>query len=150
MGGFPVVIRFSAGIIPYENITFIVSCTIERIINFFSPHQHELVQNQLSYLLKGVFSQRLIPRADAPGLIPAYESMVLSPSISRLIRENKLWEIPKYITSGDVYGMKSFHQCLLELVEAGKISTAVALEYADKKEELELEFRNRGLKGSGQ
>lgn len=122
--------------------------TIERIINFFSPHQHELIQNQLSYLLKGVFSQRLIPRADTPGLIPAYESMVLSPSIARLIRENKLWEIPKYISSGDVYGMKSFHQCLLELVESGKISTAVALEYADKKEELELEFRNRGLKDS--
>lgn len=139
------------GVLVFSTLhTVNATSTIERVINFFSPHQHELIQNQLSYLLKGVFSQRLIPRADAPGLIPAYESMVLSPSVARLIRENKLWEIPKYISSGDVYGMKSFHQCLLELVEGGKISTAVALDFADKKDELELEFRNRGLKDPGQ
>jgi len=94
--------------------------------------------------LKGVFSQRLIPRCDKPGLVPAFESMVLSPSVSRLIRENKLWEIPKYIDSGDIYGMRSFHKSLLELVESGKISFEVALEYADKKEELEMELRSRG------
>ena len=70
--------------------------------------------------------------------------MVLSPSVSRLIRENKLWEIPKYIDSGDIYGMRSFHKSLLELVESGKISFEVALEYADKKEELEMELRSRG------
>ncbi|MCM8787228.1 MAG: PilT/PilU family type 4a pilus ATPase [Candidatus Omnitrophica bacterium] len=119
--------------------------TIERIVNFFPPHQHALILNQLSSLLKGVLSLRLLPRADISGLIPAYEVMVLSPSISRLIRENKLWEIPKYIATGDVYGMKSFQQCIFELVEKKKITSEVALEYADKKEELELELRNKGL-----
>jgi twitching motility protein PilT len=121
------------------------SSTIDRLINFFPPHQHHLVLEQLSYLLKGVFSQRLLPRQDKSGLIPAYESMVLSPSISRLLIENKVWEIPKYITSGDIYGMKSFHQCLLELVMTKKITPEVALEYADKREELEMELRNKGL-----
>ncbi|MCM8832180.1 MAG: PilT/PilU family type 4a pilus ATPase [Candidatus Omnitrophica bacterium] len=119
--------------------------TIERIVNFFPPHQHTLILNQLSYLLRGILSLRLLPRADISGLIPAYEVMVLSPSISRLIRENKLWEIPKYIATGDIYGMKSFNQCLFELVEKKKITPYVALEYADKKEELELELRNKGL-----
>jgi twitching motility protein PilT len=121
------------------------SSTIERIINFFPPHQHHLILNQLSSLLKGVISLRLLPRTDQPGLIPAYEIMILSPSISRLLRENKLWEIPKYISSGDVYGMKSFHQCLIRLVEEKKISSEIALEYADRKEELEMELRNRNL-----
>lgn len=119
--------------------------TIERIINFFPPHQHHLILDQLSFLLKGVLSQRLLPRLGAKGLIPAYEAMVLSPSIARLIRENKVSEIPKFISSGDVYGMKSFHQCLVELVEKKEVSTEVALEYADKREELELELRNKGL-----
>ena len=118
--------------------------TVERIVNFFPSYQHNFVLNQLSFLLKGVFSQRLIPRCDKPGLVPAFESMVLSPSVSRLIRENKLWEIPKYIDSGDIYGMRSFHKTLLELVESGKISSEVALDYADKKEELEMELRSQG------
>jgi twitching motility protein PilT len=134
------------GVLVFSTLhTVNAASTVERIINFFPPHQHSLILNQLSFLLKGVVSMRLIPREDKSGLIPAYEIMVLSPSISRLIRENKLWEIPKYITTGDVYGMKSFHQCLLELVVARKISPENALQYADKREELELELRNKGL-----
>jgi len=125
--------------------TINATSTIERVINFFPPHQHVFIRHQLASLLKGVFSQRLLPRLDSPGLIPAYESMMLSPSISRLIREDKLWEIPKYITSGDVYGMKSFKQCLLDLVGSKLISPETALEYADKKEELEMELRNKGF-----
>ena len=61
------------------------------------------------------------------------------------MREDKLFEIPKYISKGDVYGMKSFHQCLLGLVEEKKVTPQVALEYADKKEELEMELRNKEL-----
>jgi len=133
------------GVLVFSTLhTINAASTVERIVNFFPSHQHNFVLNQLSFLLKGVFSQRLIPRHDKPGLVPAFESMVLSPSVSRLIRENKLWEIPKYIDSGDIYGMRSFHKSLLELVESGKISFEVALEYADKKEELEMELRSRG------
>jgi len=134
------------GVLVFSTLhTVNATSTIERIINFFPPHQHALIMNQLSFLLKGVLSQRLLPRADEASLIPAYEAMVLSPSVARLIRENKIWEIPKYMSSGDIYKMKTFHQCLIELVESGKVNSQVALEYADKKEELELELRNRGL-----
>ena len=90
-------------------------------------------------------SLRLIPRIDTEGLIPAYEALTLSPTISRLLRENKSWEIPKYIASGDIYGMKTFNQCLLELIEARKISPQVALQSSDKREELEMHLRNKGL-----
>lgn len=117
--------------------------TVERLVNFFQPQQHHFVFNQLSFFLKGVVSLRLLPRLDAKGLIPAYEVMSLSPTISSLIRENKLWKMPKYIASGEIYGMKSFNQCLLELIEAGKISSEVALEHSDKTEELKLQLRNK-------
>ncbi len=134
------------GVLVFSTLhTVNASSTVERIVNFFPPHQHSLVLTQLSSLLKGVISQRLIPRVDTEGLIPAYEVMTLSPTISRLLRENKSWEIPKYIASGDIYGMKSFNQCLIELVEAKKISSESALENSDKKEELEMQLRNKGL-----
>ena len=119
--------------------------TIDRIRNFFPPHQHSFILDQLSSLLKGVISLRLIPRIDRGGLIPAYEIVTLSPSVSRLIRENKIWEIHKYISKGDIYGMKSFHQCLVELVENKQVDPHVALDYADKREELELDLRSRRL-----
>lgn len=125
--------------------TINASTTVERIMNFFPPEQHHLVAHQLSFLLKGVVSLRLLPRADVEGLIPAYEVMALSPTISSLIRENQLWEMPKYIATGDVYGMKTFNQCLLELIEEKKVSAQVGLEYSDKKEELGLQLRHRNL-----
>ena len=121
------------------------SSTIERVVNFFSPQQHHFIFSQLSSLLKGVVSLRLLPRLDARGLIPAYEVLTLSPTVSSLIRENKLWEIPKYIASGQIYGMKTFNQCLMELVEAKVISMQVALEYSDKKEELQLQSRHKDI-----
>jgi len=125
--------------------TINASSTVERIVNFFPPHQHKLVFTQLSMLLKGVISQRLVPCADGQGLIPAYEIMTSSPTVSRLLRENKTWELPKYIASGAIYGMKSFNQCLLALVEEKKIFPQAALETADKREELELQLRNKEL-----
>lgn len=132
------------GVLVFSTVhTVDATSTVERIVNFFPSQQHHFVFNQLSSLLKGVVSLRLIPRIDVEGLIPAYEVMTLSPTISSLIRENKLWEMPKYIGTGDIYGMKTFNQCLSELVEAKKISTESALEYSDKKDELSLQLRHK-------
>jgi len=76
------------------------SQTVERLINLFPPHQHQEVKNQLATLLKGVISLRLVPAKNGPGRVPAYETMLLTPTISRLIREGKVWEIPQYIDDG--------------------------------------------------
>ncbi len=119
--------------------------TIERIVNFFPPDQHDLVFNQLSSLLKGAMSLRLVPRADGKGLIPAYEVMTLSPGISTVIRERKLWEIPKYVSTGEVHGMKSFNQCLSQLVEEKKITTNTALDKSNNREDLALYLRRKEM-----
>jgi len=119
--------------------------TVERVVNFFPPRQHDLVFNQLSTLLKGVMSLRLLPRSDGAGLIPAYEIMTLSPGVSTLIRERKIWEIPNYIMTGEIHGMKSFNQRLLELVEGGCISTETALEYSNNREDLAVALRKKEI-----
>jgi pilus retraction protein PilT len=115
--------------------------TIERIINFFPPHQHQEICNQLSSLLKGVISLRLIPLKDQQGRVPAYEVMLLTPTISRLIRERKILEITKFIEDGEVFGMKSFSQSLANMVNEGKVSEEDALNFADSREEFMLALR---------
>lgn len=115
--------------------------TVERVINFFPPHQHEEVRTQLSSLLKGVISLRLLPMKDGPGRIPAYETMLLTPTISRLIREGKIWEITPFIEDGTVFGMQSFNQSLVKLVREGKVAEEVAASYADNKDEFILALK---------
>ncbi len=115
--------------------------SVERIINFFPPHQHQEVKNQLASILKGVISLRLLPLKDGTGRIPAYEVMLLTPTVSRLIREGKIWEIPQFIEDGGVFGMQSFTQSLVKLVQEGKIGEAEAAEFADSKDEFTLALR---------
>ena len=117
------------------------SQSVGRIINFFPPHQHEEKRVQLSYLLKGVISLRLIPLKSGQGRVPAYEVMLLTPTISRLIREGKIWEIPQFIEEGGIMGMQSFTQSLVKLVNEGKISEETAAEFADSKDEFLLTLR---------
>jgi len=112
--------------------------TIERIVNFFPPYEHQEIKNRLSSLLKGVISLRLLSRKDGSGRLPAYEVMLLTPTISRLIREGKIWEIPQYIDDGGIFGMQSFTQSLVKLVREGKIAEEEAASFADNKEEFGL------------
>lgn len=115
--------------------------TAQRIMNFFPPHQHAEIRMQLSFLLKGVVSLRLVPRSDGRGRIPAFETMVLTPTISRLLREGGFADIPRFLEEGSLFGMESFKQSLASLVGSGKVSPEEAYKYADSKEELELEIK---------
>ena len=115
--------------------------TVQRIISFFPPHQHGEIRMQLSFLLKGVVSLRLVPKADGSGRVPTYEAMALTPTISRLIREGALAEIPRFLEEGALFGMSSFKQSLARLVKENKISVEEAFKYADSKEDLELEIK---------
>jgi len=117
------------------------SQTVERIINFFPQYQHQEVRHQVAGLLKGVISLRLVPLKSGTGRIPAYEAMLQTPTISRLIRENKIWEIPQYIEEGAVYGMQSFTQSLIKLVKEGKISEDAAANFSDNKDEFSLALK---------
>lgn len=115
--------------------------TVQRIINFFPPHQHAEIRMQLSFLLKGVISLRLASKIDGSGRIPACETMTLTPTISRLIREGALADITRFLEEGALFGMESFKQCLARLVRENKITAEEAYKYADSREELELEIK---------
>ncbi len=114
---------------------------ITRIINFFPPHLHEEVRMQLSIILKGVVSLRLLPRVDQTGRIPAFETMVVTPTIARLIREGNVNQIQSFIDEGELFGMQSFKKSLVNLVRAGLVNEDEARKFADSKDEFNLELR---------
>ncbi|MCK9603028.1 MAG: PilT/PilU family type 4a pilus ATPase [Candidatus Omnitrophica bacterium] len=121
--------------------TINTSQSVERILNFFPPYQHNEIRIRLSYLLKGVISLRLVPLKEGPGRVPAYEAMLLTPTIARLIREGKDWEIQQFLEDGEIFGMQSFNQSLIKLVKSGKVTEEEALNFADNKEEFIMSLR---------
>ena len=116
--------------------TISTSHTIERVVNFFQPHQHAEIRMQLSLLLKGIMSLRLVPLKDGAGRMPVTEVLIPTPTIVDLIREGKIHEIEYYIKDGGMYGMQTFNQVLLDLYRAEKITKETALDFAEKKDEL--------------
>lgn len=121
--------------------TINASQSVERILNFFPPYQHNEIRIRLSYLLKGVISQRLVPLKEGPGRLPACEVMLLTPTISRLIREGKDWEMQQFLEDGEIFGMQSFSQALIKLVKSDKITEEEAINFADNKEEFVMSLR---------
>lgn len=115
--------------------------TIVRIVNFFPPHLHDEVRMQLSMILRGTLSLRLVPRKDGQGRIPAYETMMVTPTISRLIREGRIGEIQGFIDQGEMFGMQSFKQSLVGLVKNGFVDQDVARGFADSKDEFDLAMK---------
>lgn len=112
--------------------------TIERIVNFFQPHQHVEIMMQLCLLLKGVLSLRLVPLKDGNGRMPACEILIPTPTIVELIREGKINEIEYYIKDGALYGMQTFDQALFNLYKQQKITKETAIAYADRKNEMTM------------
>ncbi|MBU1062317.1 MAG: PilT/PilU family type 4a pilus ATPase [Candidatus Omnitrophica bacterium] len=115
--------------------------TIERIVNFFQPHQHAEIRMQLSLLLKGVLSLRLVPLKDKQGRMPACEVLIATPTIVELIRENKIDEIEYFIKDGSLYGMQTFDQSLFNLYKDGYIAKETAILYAERKNEMVMNLK---------
>ena len=122
--------------------------TVERIINYFPPYQHAQIRMQLSLVLKGVISMRLLTMKDGAGRIPACEIMLSTPTVRKIIHEGRTGDLYDAIKKGGVFGMQTFNQALIKLLKAGRISPEEAHRYADNVEELDLEMRGIYL-GSG-
>ena len=101
--------------------------TIDRIIDVFSPEQQEQVRTQLAVTLQAVVSQTLLPLADRPGRIPAFEIMIATPAIRALIREGKTHQVYSMIETGSEFQMISLDQFLLKMLMAETITLDNAL-----------------------
>jgi len=122
--------------------------TIERILSFYKGEMHDQVRQRLADNLAGVLSQRLLPRAGAKGMVPAFELMLSTPHVRDLIAEGKASEIARVIETGTERGLISFNMSLRRLVTERKVELNDALAASDRPEELVLALR--GITGSGQ
>ena len=99
--------------------------SIGRIIEFFPPEKHQLVRSILARVLRGVISQRLLPRIGS-GRVPAIEVMVNNARIAELIEENRVDEIEEAIADGAFFKMQTFNQALIHLVLTNEVERDVA------------------------
>ncbi|MDH3404871.1 MAG: PilT/PilU family type 4a pilus ATPase, partial [Acidobacteriota bacterium] len=117
--------------------------TVNRIIAVFPPHQQKQIRIQLSQVLRAIVSQRLMPRADGVGRVPAAEVLISTAYIRECI-ENK--EKTKYIREQialgtSQYGMQTFDQSLYRLYENGLITFDEALRRASNPDEFRLKVQ---------
>jgi twitching motility protein PilT len=116
--------------------------TIQRIMAVFPSSEQGMVRVRLAETLRAVISQRLLPRADEAGLIPAVELMVVTRVIQDAMRNpDKSYTIEEYIAKGRNYGMRTFDQALLELLRRGLVTREVALSAASSPGDLDLQLR---------
>ncbi|MFZ2540005.1 MAG: PilT/PilU family type 4a pilus ATPase [Oscillospiraceae bacterium] len=104
------------------------SKTIDRLIDAFPPQQQQQIKTQLSLVLKGVISQRLLPTADGKGRVAAFEIMFVNAAISNLIREGRTANINQTIQTGISQGMITLSKSIDNLLLSGEISKSVASE----------------------
>jgi len=114
--------------------------TIERVLNFFSREYYQQVLAQLSYNLKAIISQRLIP-GESGNRIPVLEILINTAFVQEMIQKGELGQLKKAMESGRQEGMQTFDLHLKELVEKGVISEDKALAYADSPSDLRLKLR---------
>lgn len=103
--------------------------TINRIIDVFPPHQQGQIRIQLASVLEAIISQRLFKRADIPGRIAATEILLGHPSVSNLIRNEKVDQIDNVIQTGKALGMHTLEMSIKQLVSEGKIAVEQANSY---------------------
>ena len=113
--------------------------TINRIIDVFPPHQHAQVRAQLSFVLEGIVTQNLLPRAGSPGRVAAIEVLIPNQAIRNLIRENKLHQIYSQMQTGQGrHGMITFNQSLFQLLGKRLISMDDAFGRSPDQDELRM------------
>jgi twitching motility protein PilT len=115
--------------------------TMDRIINMFPPHDKQQICMRMSNSLKGIVSQKLVPRADGTGRVPGVEVLIATPTVAKLIEEARFGMIYQHIAEGDYWGMQTMNQCLLRYYRAGLINEEDALTYAGNPTELRQMMR---------
>ncbi|MTV38298.1 PilT/PilU family type 4a pilus ATPase [Duganella radicis] len=117
---------------------------LDRIINFFPEERRQQLLMDLSLNLKGMISQRLIPKKESKGRAVAIEIMLNSPLISDLIFKGQVHEIKELMKKSRELGMQTFDQSLFDLHEADLITYEDALRNADSVNDLRLAIKLEG------
>src|SRR3954466_4388054 len=113
--------------------------TVNRIIDFFPPHQQQQARAMIAGTLKGVISQRLVPTPDGTGRVATCEVLRMTGRVRDMIlNPEETGKLPEVISEGGYYGMQTFDQALLAHVQAGRVSMDDALKAATHPHDFKL------------
>ncbi len=116
------------------------SQTIERLLQFFPAERHPEICSLLALNLRGIISQRLVPRKSG-GRAPALEILLGTPRVRELLKRNSVEELKSTMAAGATDGMQTFDQSLYALLKADEITEEDALLGADSANDLRLRMR---------
>ena len=113
--------------------------TINRILDFFTAEHHMQARAMLASTLKGIVSQRLVPRADGNGRVAITEVLTMTGRVHDFIRNpEREGDLADVLAQGEYYGMQTFDQALYAAVRSGDIAADDALRYASQPHDLQL------------
>jgi len=114
---------------------------VERFLNFFPGELHAQIYGQLALNIRGIVSQRLVPKADGKGRVAAIEVMLNTPRVADLIAKGEIGAIKTVIEDNVLDGSQSFDQALFHLYQKGDITLDEALRQADSANNLRLRVK---------
>jgi twitching motility protein PilT len=119
--------------------------TVNRVIDFFPPYQQKQVRLALAGTLRGIICQRLVPTVDG-GRVPGLEILINTGRVAERIADpDKTNEIKDVIQDGSFYGMITFDQSLLQLVQDGKVTVEDAFQAVSNRHDFELAMQQAGM-----
>lgn len=120
--------------------------TVNRVVDFFPPHQQHQARLSLAQSLRGIVCQRLLPHATGEGRVPAVEILVMTSRLFDFLSDpEKTEHITDAIAEGQYYGMQTFDQHLLELYQQGEVTLRDALATASNPHDFRVAVRAAGL-----
>jgi twitching motility protein PilT len=123
--------------------------SINRMLDFFPPHQHPQVRSMIAGTLKGVVSQRLVPTPDGSGRVAVCEVLVMTGRVRDMIKDpDQTGRIHEVISEGEYYGMQTFDQALLAHLNAGRVSMEDALRVATSPHDFKLLVASQGRRST--
>jgi twitching motility protein PilT len=122
--------------------------SINRLLDFFPPHQHNQARSMIAGTIKGVISQRLVPGAGG-GRVAVCEILRTTGRVQDMIVDpNKTGQLGEAIASGAYYGMQTFDQALFDHVKAGRVTVDEALRVASSPHDFKLLLQSDGRVGT--
>jgi twitching motility protein PilT len=122
--------------------------SINRLLDFFPPHQHNQARSMIAGTIKGVISQRLVPGAQG-GRVAVCEILRMTGRVRDMIVDpNQTGQLGEAISSGAYYGMQTFDQALFHHVKAGRVTVEDALRVASSPHDFKLLLQADGRQGT--
>ncbi|MFN8627292.1 MAG: PilT/PilU family type 4a pilus ATPase [Candidatus Binatia bacterium] len=115
--------------------------TVTRLVSSFPEDRRDQIRIILATVLRAVVSQRLLPRSDIPGLVPAVEIMTGTLRIREYIEKQRVRDLAELIAQGQGYGMQTFDQSLLTLFRTGRVHYTDALAHCRNQADFEMQAR---------